>query len=159
MNYNEFKQLVFELIDKLEQSRTQNVSIEFEQARISISKATAAQWCRRHRSLQAATSRLQNRTTKLFFHQWSAPLLCAVPRFGALVRVGDKICKGDTICIIEAMKLMNEIEADKSGIIKEYLWKTAKRLNQPAAFHAKVRFDYAKQGADRSSYTAQEAYA
>ncbi len=29
--------------------------------------------------------------------------------------------EGDTICIIEAMKLLNEIEADKSGVIKEIL--------------------------------------
>ena len=28
---------------------------------------------------------------------------------------------GDTLCIIEAMKLMNEIEAEKSGVIKEIL--------------------------------------
>lgn len=34
------------------------------------------------------------------------------------VEVGDKVNKGDTLCIIEAMKMFNQIEADKSGVIK-----------------------------------------
>jgi len=34
------------------------------------------------------------------------------------VEVGDSVKKGQTICIIEAMKLMNEIEADMDGVIK-----------------------------------------
>ena len=35
------------------------------------------------------------------------------------VRVGDRVEKGDTLCIIEAMKLMNEITAERSGVITE----------------------------------------
>ena len=37
------------------------------------------------------------------------------------VEVGDTVCSGDTICIIEAMKLLNEIECDKDGVIKAIL--------------------------------------
>ena len=37
------------------------------------------------------------------------------------VRVGQRIGKGDTLCIIEAMKLMNEIEAEHEGVIAEIL--------------------------------------
>jgi len=37
------------------------------------------------------------------------------------VEVGQAVKEGQTICIIEAMKLMNEIEADKSGVIKAIL--------------------------------------
>jgi len=37
------------------------------------------------------------------------------------VEVGQAIKEGDTICIIEAMKLMNEIEADASGSVKAIL--------------------------------------
>jgi acetyl-CoA carboxylase biotin carboxyl carrier protein len=33
--------------------------------------------------------------------------------------VGDRVNPGDTLCIIEAMKLLNEIEADQGGVIKE----------------------------------------
>jgi acetyl-CoA carboxylase biotin carboxyl carrier protein len=37
------------------------------------------------------------------------------------VQVGDAVKEGQTICIIEAMKLLNEIESDKTGVIKEIL--------------------------------------
>lgn len=37
----------------------------------------------------------------------------------AYVKVGDKVKKGQTLCIIEAMKLMNEITADEEGVISE----------------------------------------
>ncbi|MDR7305925.1 acetyl-CoA carboxylase biotin carboxyl carrier protein [Rhodoferax saidenbachensis] len=37
------------------------------------------------------------------------------------VEVGDSIKQGDTICIIEAMKILNEIEADKSGTVTQIL--------------------------------------
>lgn len=37
------------------------------------------------------------------------------------VEVGSTINAGDTICIIEAMKLLNEIEADQSGVVKAIL--------------------------------------
>ena len=37
------------------------------------------------------------------------------------VEVGQTVKEGDALCIIEAMKLLNEIEADKSGVIKEVL--------------------------------------
>jgi acetyl-CoA carboxylase biotin carboxyl carrier protein len=37
------------------------------------------------------------------------------------VDVGQSVSEGDTLCIIEAMKLLNEIEADKSGVIKAIL--------------------------------------
>jgi acetyl-CoA carboxylase biotin carboxyl carrier protein len=37
------------------------------------------------------------------------------------VDVGSKVTKGDTLCIIEAMKLLNEIEADATGTIKKIL--------------------------------------
>jgi len=35
--------------------------------------------------------------------------------------VGDSVAVGDPLCIIEAMKLMNEIESDKSGVVKQIL--------------------------------------
>jgi acetyl-CoA carboxylase biotin carboxyl carrier protein len=37
------------------------------------------------------------------------------------VEVGQNVKAGDTLCIIEAMKLMNEIEAEKSGVVKAIL--------------------------------------
>lgn len=43
------------------------------------------------------------------------------PDAKAFVEIGDTVAIGDTICIIEAMKLLNEIEADKAGVIKKIL--------------------------------------
>ena len=43
------------------------------------------------------------------------------PGASPFVQVGQAVKEGDPLCIIEAMKLLNEIEADKSGVIKEIL--------------------------------------
>lgn len=45
----------------------------------------------------------------------------ASPDSPAFVEVGQHVNAGDTLCIVEAMKMMNQIEADKSGVIKEVL--------------------------------------
>ena len=43
------------------------------------------------------------------------------PGAKAFVDIGQTVSTGDTLCIIEAMKLLNEIEADHSGVIKAIL--------------------------------------
>lgn len=43
------------------------------------------------------------------------------PGAKAFVEVGQSVNAGDTLCIIEAMKLLNEIEADRGGVIKAIL--------------------------------------
>lgn len=43
------------------------------------------------------------------------------PGASPFVEVGQAVKEGDPLCIIEAMKLLNEIEAEKSGVIKEIL--------------------------------------
>ena len=43
------------------------------------------------------------------------------PDAKAFVEVGQTVNEGETVCIIEAMKLLNEIEADRSGVIKAIL--------------------------------------
>ncbi|XWS44379.1 hypothetical protein CRYUN_Cryun15aG0040000 [Craigia yunnanensis] len=45
------------------------------------------------------------------------------------VKVGDKVQKGQVVCIIEAMKLMNEIEADQSGTITDILVEDGKPVS------------------------------
>ncbi len=45
----------------------------------------------------------------------------AQPGTPPFVEVGSQVKEGDTICIIEAMKLLNEIEADKAGTVKAIL--------------------------------------
>lgn len=43
------------------------------------------------------------------------------PEAPEFVKIGDTVKVGQTLCIIEAMKLLNEIESDKAGVVKEIL--------------------------------------
>ncbi len=43
------------------------------------------------------------------------------PESKAFVEIGQSVSVGDTLCIVEAMKMMNQIEADKAGVVKEIL--------------------------------------
>ncbi|MGM0615602.1 MAG: acetyl-CoA carboxylase biotin carboxyl carrier protein [Pseudomonadota bacterium] len=43
------------------------------------------------------------------------------PGSKSFVEIGDSVKKGDTICIVEAMKMMNQIEADRDGVIEAIL--------------------------------------
>jgi acetyl-CoA carboxylase biotin carboxyl carrier protein len=59
-------------------------------------------------------------------HAVKAPMVgtfyrSSTPGGQSFVEVGQSVKAGDTLCIIEAMKLMNEIEADASGVIKAIL--------------------------------------
>ncbi|EHQ52230.1 biotin carboxyl carrier protein [Ectothiorhodospira sp. PHS-1] len=59
-------------------------------------------------------------------HQVTAPMVgtfyrAPTPGARAFVEVGQSVNAGDTLCIIEAMKMLNQIEADKAGVIKAIL--------------------------------------
>ena len=59
-------------------------------------------------------------------HQVKAPIVgtfyrSSSPDAPVFVQVGDKVESGQVLCIIEAMKLMNEIESDKAGVVREIL--------------------------------------
>ena len=59
-------------------------------------------------------------------HEVKSPMVgtfyrASSPTTKAFVEVGDTVKKGQTICIIEAMKLMNEIESDADGVVKAIL--------------------------------------
>jgi acetyl-CoA carboxylase biotin carboxyl carrier protein len=49
----------------------------------------------------------------------------SAPGTPAFVEIGSQVNVGDTLCIIEAMKMMNEIEADKAGVVKAILKENA----------------------------------
>ena len=48
------------------------------------------------------------------------------------VKVGDRVNVGDVVCIVEAMKVMNEIKSDKAGVIKEVLAKDGSMVEYDA---------------------------
>ncbi len=68
-------------------------------------------------------------------HTVNAPMVgtfytASAPGSPDFVKVGDSVNEGDTVCIIEAMKILNQIEADKSGVVKAILVENA----QPVEF-------------------------
>ena len=59
-------------------------------------------------------------------HQVKSPMVgtfyrSATPGSKPFVEVGDRVEEGGTLCILEAVKLMNEIESDKAGVVKAIL--------------------------------------
>ena len=60
---------------------------------------------------------------------YSAP----TPDDDDFVNVGDKVSKGEVLCIVEAMKIMNEIESEYDGTVVEIKVKNGEpvRYNQP----------------------------
>jgi len=68
-------------------------------------------------------------------HSVKAPMVgtfytSASPGAPVFCKIGDSVSEGDTVCIIEAMKILNQIEADKSGVVKAILVENA----QPVEF-------------------------
>ncbi len=64
--------------------------------------------------------------TEVVGHAVKSPMVgtfyrSASPGAKAFVEIGSQVKEGDTICIIEAMKILNEIEADKSGTVTAML--------------------------------------
>jgi len=77
-----------------------------------------------------AATQAEEAPTSLEGHIVKSPMVGTFYRAGTpgakpLVEVGDAVKAGQPICIIEAMKLMNEIEADKDGVIKAIMVENA----------------------------------
>ncbi len=132
MDFNEIKQL----IDIVNSSDLQETIIEEGEFKITLKRSSAAQLTlapvTAAPALQAVTQASQAAPSPAkaepasdlvesrspivgTFYQSSSP---DSPPF---VAINDTIKKGDVLCIIEAMKLMNEIEAEVSGTIVEIL--------------------------------------
>jgi acetyl-CoA carboxylase biotin carboxyl carrier protein len=57
------------------------------------------------------------------------------PGAAPFVQVGDVVKEGDTLCIIEAMKILNEIESDKSGTVKQVLCENGQAVEYGQALY------------------------
>ncbi len=71
-------------------------------------------------------------------HQITSPMVgtfyrAASPGSKSFVEEGQQVSQGDTLCIIEAMKILNQIESDKSGVVKKILAENGQPVeyNQP----------------------------
>jgi len=57
----------------------------------------------------------------------------ASPGSAPFIEIGHSVKEGDTLCIIEAMKILNQIEADKTGVIKQILIEDAQAVEYDQA--------------------------
>lgn len=83
----------------------------------------------------AAETESASETPSISGHTVNAPMVgtfytASAPGSPDFVKVGDSVSEGDTVCIIEAMKILNQIEADRSGTVKAILVENA----QPVEF-------------------------
>ncbi|QKS59996.1 acetyl-CoA carboxylase biotin carboxyl carrier protein [Paenibacillus barcinonensis] len=131
-----------ELIKLVDESSVQELEIENEGSRLSIRKpgkteivqAAAIQpqvIAAPQQQVQPAATAVVNEPapqadTTSHLHKIVSPMVgtfyrASSPEAGPFVSVGDKVVEKTTVCIIEAMKLMNELDADIKGQIVEVL--------------------------------------
>ena len=134
MKYEELR----ELITHIDESSLAYVDVETESHHVIISKEVPQMRMKQEDSQQAQTiiePSVENEVRTVEIPKENveievkgevieAPMvgvvyLQATPDADPYVKVGDKVEQGDVICIVEAMKLMNEIQAPFSGVITE----------------------------------------
>jgi acetyl-CoA carboxylase biotin carboxyl carrier protein len=123
------------LIDLVEESGISELELTEGEEKVRISRATQA--FAAPQPVQVATAAaplappataptIDDTPAKMEGHIVESPMVgtfyrSSSPESSAFVEVGDKVEVGDTLCIIEAMKLLNEIESDKAGVVKKIL--------------------------------------
>ena len=126
------------LIELVESSGIAELEISEGEERVRITRTPTATMQQAHaNSLQVTAAAAQQAATSIAAaepakpaapegHVVKSPMVgsfyrCPSPGAKAFVEVGQTVNAGETLCIIEAMKLLNEIEADQSGVIKAIL--------------------------------------
>jgi acetyl-CoA carboxylase biotin carboxyl carrier protein len=127
------------LIDLVSESQVQELEITEAEGKVRIVKGpagmvySAAPAMMQQPMMQAAApaaapalSEAAADVVALAGHTVKSPMVgsfyrSSSPGAKAFVEIGDTVVAGETICIIEAMKILNEIEADKSGVIKKIM--------------------------------------
>ena len=128
------------LIDLIEESDIAEIEISEGEESVRISRYSAAapvQYAAAPVAVAAAPAPAASTAApaapveeKISGHLVKSPMVgtfyrSASPGTPAFVEVGQSVSVGQTICIIEAMKILNQIEADKSGKIKQILVENA----------------------------------
>ena len=125
---------VKKLIELLEESGLSEIEITEGDDKVRISKQTSRSKTNKDTSVNISdetnveTEDINDLspTHKNNFHEIKAPMIgtfyqAPEPTIEAFVKVGDPVSEGDTLCIIEAMKMMNKIDSDVDGIIERIL--------------------------------------
>ena len=125
------------LIELLEESEVAEIEIKEGEEAVRISKeGVQIQGNIATPTPAASAEKLADVEEKLpEGHQVASPMVgtyyaASAPGAKPFVQVGDTVSPGDTLCIIEAMKMLNQIESDKAGTIIAVLAENA----QPVEF-------------------------
>jgi len=129
------------LIEMLEESNLGEIEIKEGEESIRISRAgsaaPAAQWMHAPAPAPVAAAPLAAPAAPSLptGHMVTSPMVGTFyrspsPSAASFVEVGSQVKVGDTLCIIEAMKILNTIESDKAGTVKAIL----KENGQPVEF-------------------------
>ena len=133
---------ILKLIDLLEERNLSVFELEIEGFKIKISRGQPPTIVPESpASPSPATNVPESTESKNDLHYISSPMvgtfyMAPDPSSPPFVEIGESVQKNQTLCIIEAMKLMNEIESDIDGILEEIyvqtenLWNTAKRCSR-----------------------------
>ena len=138
INYKEIKKI----INLMEEKDLSHFEIEIEGFKINISRnisssrgenTVSAQPVRNFQEDETALNQESQPENNDNLHYISSPMVGTYysapdPSSSSFVEVGDEVKKNQVLCIIEAMKLMNEIESDIDGIIKEIFVETGKPI-------------------------------
>ena len=124
---------VKKLIELLEESGLSEIEITEGEDKVRISKQTTSKSNDSQTVVYSNQMEENNKGStnhkqilRNGLHEVKAPMIgtyyqAAEPGAEAFVKVGDPVSEGDTLCIIEAMKMMNKIESDADGIIERVL--------------------------------------
>ncbi|MBP2247101.1 acetyl-CoA carboxylase biotin carboxyl carrier protein [Paenibacillus xylanexedens] len=127
-----------ELIKLVDESSVQELEIENEGSRLSIRKPGKTEYVQaaavqpqmiaapQVQSAAVVSEAAPQVDTTSHLHKIVSPMVgtfyrASSPETGPFVSAGDKVVEKTTVCIIEAMKLMNELDADIKGEIVEVL--------------------------------------
>ncbi|MEA4869066.1 MAG: acetyl-CoA carboxylase biotin carboxyl carrier protein subunit [Christensenella sp.] len=113
---------IFRLMDRAEQYSFSRVEVQTGELRLVLERAAAAPAA----AMQAVPTPSQETAEPEAKDAIRSPIsgvfyLAKEPGAEPFVLVGTRVNKGDTLCIIEAMKTMNEIRSPKSGIVQAIL--------------------------------------
>ncbi len=115
---------IFSLIDKAEKSSFSKIKIQIDDIKLSLERGTEGPLPVMAKPVVGEEMPLSPEfdDKDIVFAPISGVFYVAKePGAAPFVREGKRVNKGDTLCIIEAMKMMNEICAPKSGVIENVL--------------------------------------
>lgn len=130
MEFEDIKEQIRQLIELLRGTEVSELEIEREGLRLRITlqgqRALTRTVQTEEASSLAAEERVPQEEAPSGLHPIKSPIVgtfyrAPSPDADPFVEVGSKVKKGDVLCIIEAMKLMNEIESDIDGTVEKIM--------------------------------------